>query len=706
LYVTLLQNAALLVALSTLYGLLARLRRGEAAVAIQLLTGLLFGAVAIAGMLLPFRYQPGLIYDGRSIVLAMAGLFGGAKGSAVAVLVAGVYRALKGGVGVWAGLATIVFCPIVGLTFRRLYHGRPDKIGALQLYALGIAAHAVMLACQMLLPWATFVNVVSQIWLPVMLIFPAATLVIGLLLRTEERRIQSSAELAESNQRLYELAGQLNALVWTASADGGTIRDVGPAGESIVGLSAEELRADARLWLTRVHPEDLPRVEEGLKELAQRGQARLEYRVVHPSGEIRWIRDDRSMIRNTAGTPTGMGGIATDITDSKVMEIEHRSLQAQMLQAQKMEAVGRLAGGVAHDFNNLLTVINNYAAMVVSELRAGDRLRDYVQEILEAGQRAVGLTRQLLAFSRRQVMEPEILDLGSAVADMKNMLARLIGEHIELHTERAEDLWLVRADPAQVQQVLMNLVVNARDAMPQGGVLTIETENVEVSEGGDRAPSTVEPGAYALLKVTDTGCGMDEATLERIFEPFFTTKAEGRGTGLGLSTVYGIVKQSGGHVLACSRPGETVFSVYLPRTEGKVTRAEPVTEPEVFRGSETVLLVEDEQAVRELTERILATAGYKVISAESGHRALLASEESETDIHLLVTDVVMPSIGGKELADLLRRKRPSMKTLYMSGYSDDTIVDQGVLGQGHDFITKPFGREQLLRAVRRVLGGR
>jgi PAS domain-containing protein len=282
LYVTLLQNAALLVALSTLYGLLARLRRGEAAVAIQLLTGLLFGAVAIAGMLLPFRYQPGLIYDGRSIVLAMAGLFGGAKGSAVAVLVAGVYRALKGGVGVWAGLATIVFCPIVGLTFRRLYHGRPDKIGALQLYALGIAAHAVMLACQMLLPWATFVNVVSQIWLPVMLIFPAATLVIGLLLRTEERRIQSSVELAESNQRLYELAGQLNALVWTASADGGTIRDVGPAGESIVGLSAEELRADARLWLTRVHPEDLPRVEEGLKELAQRGQARLEYRVVHP----------------------------------------------------------------------------------------------------------------------------------------------------------------------------------------------------------------------------------------------------------------------------------------------------------------------------------------------------------------------------------------------------------------------------------------
>jgi PAS domain S-box-containing protein len=567
LYVTLLQNAAVLVALSTLYGLLARLRRDEKALGMRVLAGLLFGAVAIAGMLLPFRYQTGIIYDGRSIVLAMAGLFGGGSGSAVAILVAGVYRAFVGGAGVWAGLATIVVCPLVGLAFRRLYGNRPEKLGVLPLYALGLSAHAAMLACQMLLPWSRFVDVIGSLWPPVMVIFPVATLAIGLLLRNEERRIRVVRELAESKDRLDRLASRLNALVWTASADGKTVRDANQAVESIYGITAEQLRADAALWLEKVHPDDRPHVEAGLLEIPEKGHVQLEYRIVRPDGAIRWVRDHRSLIYDAKGTLTGMGGIATDITESVDIETEHRELQAQVLQSQKMEAVGRLAGGIAHDFNNLLTVINSYASMAAAELKEDDRLRGDILEILEAGRRAAELTRQLLAFSRRQVMELQTLDLNKVVTEMERMLSRLIGEDIEFRSQLAGDLWTVRADPAQLQQVLMNLVVNARDAMPQGGELAVSTSNELLADDGGGGPDAPRLGEYVVLTVSDTGYGMDEETRERIFEPFFTTKAKGVGTGLGLSTVYGIVNQSGGHVQVRSEPGDTTFSVYLPRAD-------------------------------------------------------------------------------------------------------------------------------------------
>jgi PAS domain S-box-containing protein len=704
-YIALLENAALLVAFSTLYGLLARFRRGETAVRIRLLTGLLFGIIAIAGMLLPYRHAPGLIYDGRSIVLAMTGLFGGTEGTLVAILVAGIFRAARGGVGIWAGLATIVFCPVVGLIFRHAYHNRPDRIGALPLYALGILAHIVMLACQMLLPWDTFVEVIRKIWFPVMLIFPVATAIIGLLLRTEERRIQVTNELAESSQRLNDMATRLHAVWWTASLDGSEIKDISPAIENISGISPDDLRRDPSLWLTKVHPDDLPRVTEALGRVRERGQTHLEYRILGADGDLRWVSDHRSVTYDRKGLPIGMGGIVTDVTERMNMEAEHKNLQAQMLQAQKMEAVGRLASGVAHDFNNLLTIINNYASMALSELPPGDELRSFMKEIVDAGQRAVGLTRQLLAFSRRQVMQPEVLDLGLMITEMKKMLGRLIGEHIELRTVVAHDLWPVKADPAQVQQVIMNLVVNARDAMPQGGTLTITVQNVEITTMTAREHAPLIPGAYVVLTVSDTGCGIDPEIVERIFEPFFTTKEEGRGTGLGLSTVYGIVKQSSGFIFVHSEPGQTEFSVYLPRTEEDLAKAKASVErrTDVLQGASTVLLVEDEQAVRELIERMLTSAGYRVMSAESGEGAIAASKACPGDIDLLVTDVVMPSISGRELAGLLRREHPSLKVLYMSGYTDETIVEQGIRSPRDNFVMKPFGREQLLKAVRDAL---
>ena len=706
-YVTLIQNAALLVALSTLYGLLARVRRAGAVLWIQLLSGLLFGGVSIAAMVLPYHYEPGIIYDGRSITLAVAGLFGGTKGSAVAVLVAGVYRALLGGVGVWAGLATIVVCPLVGLAFRRHYKDRPESMGVLPLYGLGLASHAAMLACQLLLPWERALSTIRAVWIPVVVIFPLATMVVGLLLRTEERRVQTARELAESNDQFNRLADGLDALVWTASADGRTIRDVNQVVERLYGLSPEEVRADARAWLERVHPDDREGVEAKIGRVYETGQAEAGYRIVKPDGEVRWVRDQRSMIYDARGRVTGMGGIVTDITENAAMERERESLRAQVLQSQKMEAVGRLAGGVAHDFNNLLTVINSYAELAIAQIRVGDRLREDVQQILAAGQRAAKLTRQLLAFSRRQVLEPEILNLSQVVAETEKMLSRLIGEDIEIRTHLAQGLWSVRADPAQVQQVIMNLVVNARDAMPQGGVVTIQTANSEFDADAVAKHPGLEPGQYVMLAVSDTGCGMDEATRERIFEPFFTTKEQGSGTGLGLSMVYGIVTQSGGHILVHSVLGEeTTFTVYLPRVGEDAVQARVSSSDRDRGGSETILLAEDDQAVRELAGRILTGAGYKVLPARGGEQALLLAQAYGGEIHLLLTDVVMPGLSGREVADRLGQSHPEIKTLYMSGYTDDAIIRHGVLEDEINLVAKPFSQEQLLRRVRQALDGK
>jgi CheY-like chemotaxis protein len=369
-----------------------------------------------------------------------------------------------------------------------------------------------------------------------------------------------------------------------------------------------------------------------------------------------------------------------------------------------MQAIGRLAGGVAHDFNNLLTVIINYAELAVAQLREGDSLRDDIEPILEAGERAAMLTRQLLAFSRRQVMEPRILDLNEVVTDLESMLRRLIGEDIELRAVLSDDLGRVNADPHQLEQVIMNLAVNARDAMPEGGQLTIETADVELDEHYASLRPATEAGRYVLLSVTDTGVGMTDEVKEHIFEPFFTTKETGQGTGLGLATVYGIVKQSHGNIWVYSEPGRgTTFKVYLPEVDAE--RDTPTEEIDTTRlvGTERVLVVEDEEAVRHLTERILRAAGYEVIGAASGPEALVQWERFGAGVNLVLTDVIMPQMSGRTLVDHLTQSRQNLKVLYMSGYTDNAIVHHGVLDEGRHFIAKPFTARDLLRKVRVVL---
>jgi two-component system, cell cycle sensor histidine kinase and response regulator CckA len=395
----------------------------------------------------------------------------------------------------------------------------------------------------------------------------------------------------------------------------------------------------------------------------------------------------------------GIVVLSIDITDG-------RKIEEQLRHAQKMEAVGRLAGSVAHDFNNLLSVILGTSEIMLEDLKAVDPLRPDIESIRKAGQRAAELTRQLLAFSRQQVLAPRVLDLNAVVQEAERMLRRLLGEDIDLVTICARSLGKVRADPGQLDQVIMNLAVNARDAMPSGGKLTIETGDVELDESYQFEHVGVTPGPHVMLAVSDTGSGMDRATQARIFEPFFTTKGPGRGTGLGLSTVFGIVRQSGGNIWVYSEPGGgSTFKVYLPKVADADEQPLEVPTLVTLHGTETILLVEDQDEVRQIAVHMLRRYGYHVIGAQNAGEALLTCEQHPRTIHLLITDVVMPHMSGRQLAERLAQVRPELKVLFMSGYTENAIVHHGILDSGIAYLQKPLTPELLARRVREVLDG-
>ena len=426
----------------------------------------------------------------------------------------------------------------------------------------------------------------------------------------------------------------------------------------------------------------------------------------YDSVEATWKRRDGRLltvqlsvraVRNRAGQVEYYETFVRDVTDQ-------RRLQQQVLQSQKMEAVGRLAGGIAHDFNNLLTVITSYSDLLLEDLAPGDAKRDDLEQVRKAADGAAALTRQLLAFSRQQAVEPRVVSLNTVVEGLHKILRRVIGEDIELTTTLAPDLGAVRADVGQLEQVLMNLAVNARDAMPTGGRLTVETANVEHDPDYARDREAAAVRQFAMLAVSDTGCGMDEATKVRIFEPFFTTKEPGKGTGLGLATVYGIVKQAGGFIWVYSEPGQgTSFKIYLPEVDATAERTTAVAGARAPRGTETVLLVEDAAAVRAVTKQVLERQGYVVLEAPDGEAALRLAQQHRGPIHLLLTDVVLPRVSGRELAERLTQVRPDMKVLYASGYTDDSVVRHGILELGTAYLQKPFSPESLARKVRNVL---
>jgi len=431
----------------------------------------------------------------------------------------------------------------------------------------------------------------------------------------------------------------------------------------------------------------------------------FDWEIIRKEGTKRSIEASVSLIKDPSDNRIGFRGIVRDVTERKRIEQEKTTLEEQLRQSQKIEAIGRLAGGIAHDFNNLLTVIKGYSQLSLQELKEDVPLRGNIEEIKRASDKAADLTRQLLAFSRRQILEMKVLDLNTALRDMDKMLHRLIGEDIELVTVLTDDLGRVKTDPGWVEQIIMNLAVNARDAMPSVGKLTIETANVELDGAYARNHIAVTPGRYVMLSVSDTGVGMTPEVRQQVFEPFFTTKEKGKGTGLGLSTVYGIVKQSGGNIWVYSEPGQgTTFKIYLPRVDEPLEELkEKVVKEELPHGSETILLVEDEEVVRKLAVRILKRQGYTVLEGSHGNEAIDVCKQHKGPVHLLLTDVVMPHMSGRQLAEQLKQVCQGFKVLYMSGYTDNAITHHGVLEEGINYLQKPFTVDGLARKVREVL---
>jgi hypothetical protein len=474
----------------------------------------------------------------------------------------------------------------------------------------------------------------------------------------------------------------------------------------ILGYTLDDLPTHETLleWeLAQVHPDDLPMMQKAYEGFIEGStdQYAAEVRMRHKQGA--WVEVAtfaKAVERDSDQRATHVVGVMLDLS-------ERRTLEEQLRQAQKMEAVGRLAGGVAHDFNNLLTVIFSFGQFVLDAL--GEDTPAYVdmQEVLKAARNAETLTAQLLAFSRRRPVSPMAIHVNGLVEDMDRMLRRIVSEDVEVALELAPDLCNVRIDPGSLEQVVVNLAVNARDAMPEGGKLTIATANAEVREPpGSPHVGTIPPGEYAVLSVSDTGMGMDQETTRRIFEPFFTTKEAGKGTGLGLSTCYGIVKQAGGHICVRSELGHgATFEIYLPRIADRAEQVVELPEPTSLQGTETILVVEDDEQVRRLAVRALTRLGYCVVAAANGSDGLRQSQALDEPIHLLLTDVVMPAMSGKKLVGALLPLRPDIKVLYMSGYSANAIVHRGVLEPGTHMIQKPFTPELLARKIREVLDG-
>jgi PAS domain S-box-containing protein len=466
----------------------------------------------------------------------------------------------------------------------------------------------------------------------------------------------------------------------------------------MIGLPAGSAAPTRDEFLQLVHPDDRQAFAEAQGRVLTQAVEALEFRVVWPDGAVHWLYMRAQTSRDVSGRPERVFGAAIDITDRK-------ELEGSLRQAQKLEAVGQLAGGVAHDFNNVLTAVIGYSDLLLTDAAPGSPLYDGLSEINRAGHRASQITRQLLAFSRKQILQARVLDVNALILDLERLLRRVVYEHVEIVTRLAPDVGRVKADPTQVEQVLVNLSVNARDAMPKGGTLTIETSNAMLDATFPHRHEPVVPGPYVLISVTDTGIGMDRETQERVFEPFFTTKGVGKGTGLGLATVYGIVTQSGGHIWVYSEPDHgTTFKIYLPRVfEDADMAATPGTSLAARGGSETILLVEDEAAVRQLARRVLEGAGYRVHDASGPHEALAVARAVPVAIDLLLSDVVMPGSGDVSLFDELARDRPSLKVLYMSGYADETMVQRGWLSHDAPYLPKPFTAHELTHKVRDVL---
>ncbi len=520
--------------------------------------------------------------------------------------------------------------------------------------------------------------------------------------RAERERAEAS--LRESQEQFRQIAENIREVFWLSDVEKRRLFYVSPRYQEVWGRPLTGLQTASVSWWDAVHPADRERIVAAAHRKQASGEYDEVYRIVHEDGSIRWIHERAFPVHDEKGRVHRIAGLAEDITERRQAEESSREQSERLRMAQKMEAVGQLAGGVAHDFNNILVAILGFSELVRDSLPPGNAQRKNVEEVIKAGERAADLTRQLLAFSRRQVIAPVVLDPNEKLRSIERLLRRVIGEDIELALHLDPGIGRVRADPTQLEQVVMNLAVNARDAMPKGGALIIETADAELGDAFARANPGSRAGLQVMLAVSDTGMGMTRETQARIFEPFFTTKGEGKGTGLGLATVYGIVKQSGWYISVYSEPGKgTTFKVFMPRSdEAPAPVPELGAEGESLGGSETILVVEDDPAVRDLVVAALRGYGYRVLEAREPEDAFVIVEASKVPVHLLLTDVVMPRLSGPDVAKRVRELRPGIAVLFMSGYTDRVMSLQG-LDPAISFLQKPFSPRVLASKVREVL---
>ncbi|HOM98705.1 MAG TPA: ATP-binding protein [Acidobacteriota bacterium] len=872
-YRELILNAALLVALSSTYGLIERWRT-LSSFSRSFLKGALFGGTAVIGMTVSLEWAPGVFYDGRSVILPLAGLFGGTWPAVLAAALSGGYRLLLGGPGLWAGLATIGLTTALGIIFRRRYRTPSPALVPLHLYVLGVVSQVLMLIAQLLLPWPYAFEVLGSIWLPILAVFPAATMLLGLILEAEQRHSEAQEALRAAYERLttaQEIA-RLGFLEWDFK-------------DGAIRLSAQLIRLldpsegiPDRMLLTDfqnlVHPQDWDIAFSSLfREAVGTPTESPIFRLLRPDGGTLWVRAHATVREDKAGKPSRKLVALVDVTDrveieealrqserhlalrNRVAEIflqesgeealfktlalvleetrsrqailacaeppdewtclvltrgleedfrrlpsvkvaldrcdrlwveavscrivvgsegpfrpaeslpamqraliapvifqdaviglvivgdkdgdygetdqeivrqiadrlaptldaqldanrreaERRSLEAQLRQTQKMEVFGRLAGGIAHDFNNLLSIILGWGEILRQHLPDTGLAREAMTNILQAAERAAALTRQLLIFSRKQAVQMQVVEINELVRNFSKMLRRLLDENIDLEVVTSPERLTVEIDPLQLEQVLLNLAVNARDAMPEGGVLRIETAFLPAKEVPKvHRESMGQSEEYVCVSVSDTGCGMDNAVLEQIFEPFFTTKGEGKGTGLGLSVVYGIVKQFGGEIRVQSQLGKgSRFDILFPKVEGEQPGISEALSDKLPSGqNRLVLLVEDDPGLRLVARQMLERVGYRVMLAATGRQAIELVEREALSPDLLISDVVMPGMSGPSLVEALRRRDPKLKVLYISGYPDLENERARSRLENDPLLRKPFAWSDLLRTVSDIL---
>jgi two-component system cell cycle sensor histidine kinase/response regulator CckA len=834
LLISIINNAALLLSLGLIYDVFYRGKQITHPLLNKIASGLVIGVIAVVLMATPARWETGIIFDTRTILLGVTGLFFSTVPTLIAMTIAGAYRLNIGGGGTLMGIATIISSGLIGLAWRQYRFRESKEFALLELYLFGWVVHAAMILCMLLLPQEVIQRTISTVALPVILIYPVCTALLGYLLTTRQRRHRAEEALQRSEERHRTILQTAMDGIWRVDMQGRLeevndtyCRMSGYSKQELLSMSINDLEVNETADDTVAHLQKVREQGEGRFESRHRRkngtffyvEIGVKYQPVNGGEIVAFIHDiteqkqsemalikseqnfrsiieasplplamndehgniiflNREFVRafgytmsdiptveewwpraypdphyrqsiveawgrnlaearrtNSPFTPmeiyvvrkNGSAGtyictanslgenlsgshlvVFYDITERKKSEEEKAKLESQLQQSQKIEAVGRLAGGVAHDFNNMLGVIIGHSELALMKLEPSQPIYSSLTEIRKAAERSADLTRQLLAFARKQTIAPKVIDLNRAVTGMFNMLQRLIGENINLNLHSASNLWSVRVDPSQIDQMLANLCVNARDSIKDVGRITIETGNTFIDADYCATHAYVEPGEYVRLSVSDDGGGMDKETLAHIFEPFFTTKKVGEGTGLGLATVYGIIKQNNGFINVYSEPGHgTTFTIYLPRHKGESMEVLKESLPEPFpRGDETILLVEDESTILVMVAMMLEGQDYTVLTAGSAGEAIQLFKENPGKIQMLMTDVVMPDMNGRDLARELMSLNPQMKCLFMSGYTANVIAHHGVLDEGVYFIQKPFSLPDLSRKVREVLDGR